>query len=153
MPAHQARRASPRGTFTCTWRIRLDPRRPIRPLPATIQRSAVRYFRSFANVTRRFLPLQNERRRNFDTCVSRLSNARAARRETVKHQRHRICCNRPFSASLAVPRRRRRIRQVGIACIERPPSTHFFPFPGSYLMSNNDHDDEDFEEEPIKLWS
>jgi hypothetical protein len=24
---------------------------------------------------------------------------------------------------------------------------------GSYLMSNHDHDDEDFEEEPIKLWT
>ena len=26
-------------------------------------------------------------------------------------------------------------------------------FIGGYLMSTNDHDDEDFEEEPIKLWS
>jgi hypothetical protein len=24
---------------------------------------------------------------------------------------------------------------------------------GCYLMTNNEHDDEDFEEEPIKLWS
>jgi len=24
---------------------------------------------------------------------------------------------------------------------------------GCYLTSSNDHDDEDFEEEPIKLWS
>jgi len=24
---------------------------------------------------------------------------------------------------------------------------------GCYLMANNEHDDEDFEEEPIKLWS
>jgi hypothetical protein len=24
---------------------------------------------------------------------------------------------------------------------------------GCYLIANDDHDDEDFEEEPIKLWS
>ena len=70
-------------------------------------------------------PLQNERRRNYDTCVYRLVSARAARRETAKRQRHRICCNRPFSASLAVPRRRRRIPQVEIGCVDLPASCRF----------------------------